>query len=82
VAFYIRKTGLTLAIQGRPELLVIDIITPLLAPLLSAVSSQGHALMTELMRHLQSLAQASGMTVLVSSLVDEFCHPKLKIFSN
>lgn len=54
-------------LQTSPQVLVIDSITPLLAPLLSAVSAQGHAQMTDLMRHLRLLSQTKGMTVLVCS---------------
>ncbi|EPT01403.1 hypothetical protein FOMPIDRAFT_1120629 [Fomitopsis schrenkii] len=44
---------------------VIDNITALLGPLLSAVSSQGHAIMATFMRQLQDLAQAFSLTILV-----------------
>jgi len=45
--------------------LVLDCITPLLGPLLSAVSAQGHAIMTDFMRQLQTFAQNLGATVIV-----------------
>ncbi|KJA26228.1 hypothetical protein HYPSUDRAFT_198987 [Hypholoma sublateritium FD-334 SS-4] len=51
--------------RARPRFLVIDTITPLLGPLLSAVSAQGHAIMTDFMRQLQTFAQASGTAVFV-----------------
>lgn len=44
---------------------VIDAVTPLLGPLLSAVSSQGHAVMTAFMRQLRTLAETFSLTVLV-----------------
>ncbi|KZT73040.1 P-loop containing nucleoside triphosphate hydrolase protein [Daedalea quercina L-15889] len=44
---------------------VVDTVTALLSPLLSAVSSQGHAIMTTFMRELQNLAQTFSLTVLV-----------------
>ncbi|KAF8905060.1 P-loop containing nucleoside triphosphate hydrolase protein [Gymnopilus junonius] len=44
---------------------VVDCITPLLGPLLSAVSAYGHAVMTEFMQQLQSFSRNSGATVLV-----------------
>ncbi|KAH9949902.1 P-loop containing nucleoside triphosphate hydrolase protein [Amylocystis lapponica] len=44
---------------------VIDSITPLLGPLLSAVSSRGHAIMTSFMRQLRALADAFSLTILV-----------------
>ncbi|KAF8150690.1 P-loop containing nucleoside triphosphate hydrolase protein [Crassisporium funariophilum] len=49
----------------RLRLLVIDSVTPILGPLLSAVSTQGHAIMTDFMRQLQSISQNSGVTVIV-----------------
>lgn len=45
--------------------IVLDSITPLLLPSLSAVSSQGHAMMTTFMRRLRELAQTFGITILV-----------------
>ena len=47
--------------------IVIDTVTSLLSPLLSAGSSQGHAMMTEFMCNLRTLAQNCGITVLVNS---------------
>ncbi|PCH42226.1 nucleoside triphosphate hydrolase protein [Wolfiporia cocos MD-104 SS10] len=44
---------------------VIDAITPLLGPRLSAVSAQGHAIMTAFMRQLRALAEAFSITFLV-----------------
>jgi RAD51-like protein 3 len=44
--------------------IVIDSITPLLLPSLSAVSSQGHAIMTTFMRRLRELARAFGITIM------------------
>ncbi|KAG1734176.1 P-loop containing nucleoside triphosphate hydrolase protein [Suillus lakei] len=44
---------------------VLDSITPLLLPPLSAVSSQGHAMMTTFMRRLRELAQTFGITIIV-----------------
>lgn len=51
--------------------LVVDSITALLGPLLSAASSQGHALMTNLMRQLRTIAQVHSITVIVRSLHQE-----------
>lgn len=45
--------------------IVIDSITPLLLPSLSAVSSQGHAMMTTFMRRLRELARTFGITIIV-----------------
>ncbi|KAF9472126.1 hypothetical protein BDN70DRAFT_938412 [Pholiota conissans] len=47
------------------EFVVIDAITPLLGPLLSAASAQGHAIMIDFMRQLQAFAQAPGTNVIV-----------------
>ncbi|KAG2147684.1 P-loop containing nucleoside triphosphate hydrolase protein [Suillus clintonianus] len=47
------------------RLVVLDSITPLLLPFLSAVSSQGHAMMTTFMRQLRELAQTFGITIIV-----------------
>ncbi|KAF7428492.1 hypothetical protein PC9H_007716 [Pleurotus ostreatus] len=49
----------------HPSCVVIDSITPLLGPALSAVSAQGHALMVGFMRHLRAIAQSSNASVLV-----------------
>ncbi|KAF4598443.1 hypothetical protein EYR38_006845 [Pleurotus pulmonarius] len=49
----------------HPSCIVIDSITPLLGPTLSAVSAQGHALMVGFMRHLRAIAQSSNASVLV-----------------
>ncbi|KAM6504440.1 P-loop containing nucleoside triphosphate hydrolase protein [Amanita muscaria] len=45
--------------------IVIDAITPLLGPNLSAASSQGHAVMVHLMRHLRERARTKRYTILV-----------------
>ncbi|KAG1872111.1 P-loop containing nucleoside triphosphate hydrolase protein [Suillus tomentosus] len=45
--------------------IVLDSITPLLLPSLSAVSSQGHAMMTTFMRQLRELARTFGITIMV-----------------
>jgi RAD51-like protein 3 len=49
---------------------VIDTITPLLGPLLSAVSAQGHAIMIDFMRQLQAFAQTLAITVIVSTAIN------------
>ena len=48
---------------------MVDAITPLLGPLLSAVSAQGHAIMDGLMRELRALAQKYFLSVLVSIIL-------------
>ncbi|KAI0084136.1 P-loop containing nucleoside triphosphate hydrolase protein [Irpex rosettiformis] len=45
--------------------LVIDSITPIFRPLLSAVSSQGHAMMTSFMQQLRWVAETYSMTVMI-----------------
>ncbi|OJT03212.1 DNA repair protein RAD51 -like protein [Trametes pubescens] len=45
--------------------IVIDSITPLLGPMLSATSSQGHAIMTTFMRQLRAFADSFLLTILV-----------------
>ncbi|KAI0760960.1 P-loop containing nucleoside triphosphate hydrolase protein [Trametes elegans] len=45
--------------------IVIDSITPLLGPMLSATSSQGHAIMTTFMRQLRTFADTYMLTILV-----------------
>ncbi|KAI0635525.1 P-loop containing nucleoside triphosphate hydrolase protein [Trametes polyzona] len=45
--------------------IVIDAITPLLGPMLSATSSQGHAIMTTFMRQLRAFADTFSLTVIV-----------------
>ncbi|KAF8659060.1 hypothetical protein AX16_001932 [Volvariella volvacea WC 439] len=45
--------------------IVIDSIAPLLGPSLSAESSQGHAQMINLMRHLRSISRTHGIAVFV-----------------
>ncbi|KAF9223515.1 P-loop containing nucleoside triphosphate hydrolase protein [Gyrodon lividus] len=47
------------------HLVVIDSVTPLLAPSLSAVSSHGHAMMTTFMQHLRVLARTYSLTFLI-----------------
>ncbi|KAI0351774.1 P-loop containing nucleoside triphosphate hydrolase protein [Trametes cingulata] len=47
------------------RLVVIDSITPLLGPMLSATSSQGHAVMTTFMRQLRAFADSFSLTVIV-----------------
>lgn len=48
------------------RMIVIDPITPLLGPSLSAVSSKGHAMMVTFMRYLMSLAKQYRILVFVS----------------
>ncbi|KAI0805946.1 P-loop containing nucleoside triphosphate hydrolase protein [Irpex lacteus] len=45
--------------------MVMDSITPIFRPLLSIVSSQGHAMMTSFMQQLRWLADTHSMTILV-----------------
>ncbi|KZT07752.1 P-loop containing nucleoside triphosphate hydrolase protein [Laetiporus sulphureus 93-53] len=65
------RLSLSLRIQSDPKphpmtrIVVIDAITPLIGPLLSAVSSQGHAIMTTFMRQLRSLAESFSLLILV-----------------
>ncbi|KAL1940160.1 hypothetical protein VTO73DRAFT_9111 [Trametes versicolor] len=47
--------------------IVIDSITPLLGPMLSATSSQGHAIMTTFMRQLRAFADSFLLTILVTN---------------
>lgn len=49
----------------RVRLVIIDSVTSLLAPSLSAVSSHGHAIMTTFMRHLRSMARSYYLAFLV-----------------
>ncbi|KIK63536.1 hypothetical protein GYMLUDRAFT_441129 [Collybiopsis luxurians FD-317 M1] len=49
----------------RIRCIVIDTITPVVGPYLSAVSSQGHAIMTALMRYLRHLATRYSTLILV-----------------
>lgn len=51
--------------DSTPRILVIDTITSLLGPHLSAVSSQGHAAMIAFMRTLRTLAQTHLLCILV-----------------
>ncbi|KIY44136.1 P-loop containing nucleoside triphosphate hydrolase protein [Fistulina hepatica ATCC 64428] len=48
--------------------IIIDAITPLLAPLFSAVSSHGHAIMTDMMRQLRNIASRRSLTIIESFL--------------
>ncbi|KAI0311563.1 P-loop containing nucleoside triphosphate hydrolase protein [Amylostereum chailletii] len=48
-----------------PRIIIIDTVTSLLGPLLNAMSSEGHAIMTDFMRTLRILAQDYGLSVLV-----------------
>ena len=50
----------------RARLVIIDSVTSLLAPSLSAVSSHGHAMMTTFMQHLRRMARSYYLTFLVS----------------
>lgn len=50
----------------RVRLVIIDAVTPLLAPSLSAVSSHGHAIMSTFMRHLRTMARSHYLAFLVS----------------
>ncbi|RPD59693.1 P-loop containing nucleoside triphosphate hydrolase protein [Lentinus tigrinus ALCF2SS1-6] len=45
--------------------IVVDSITSLLGPMLSATSSQGHAIMTTFMRQLRAFADSFSLTILV-----------------
>jgi len=51
----------------RTRAIVVDSVTPLFGPLLSPVSSQGHAIMTGFMRQLRAFAQFFSMTVFVAN---------------
>ncbi|KAF8876747.1 P-loop containing nucleoside triphosphate hydrolase protein [Infundibulicybe gibba] len=51
--------------DSQLRLIVIDAITPLLGPLLSGVSTQGHAIMSIVMRQLRELAQSFSLSVMV-----------------
>ncbi|KAF9048431.1 P-loop containing nucleoside triphosphate hydrolase protein [Panaeolus papilionaceus] len=51
--------------ESWPQIIVIDCITPLFGPLLSPISSQGHAIMTEFLRDLHNFASKSQCFVLV-----------------
>ncbi|KAG1821889.1 P-loop containing nucleoside triphosphate hydrolase protein [Suillus subaureus] len=52
-------------VEPTVQWIVIDSITPLLLPSLSAVSSQGHAMMATFMRRLRELARTFGLTIMV-----------------
>ncbi|KAJ7367988.1 P-loop containing nucleoside triphosphate hydrolase protein [Mycena albidolilacea] len=49
----------------RTRAIVVDTVTPLFGPLLSPVSSQGHAIMTSSMRQLRAFAEFFSLTVFV-----------------
>ncbi|KAG6910006.1 hypothetical protein DXG01_014007 [Tephrocybe rancida] len=49
----------------RLSCVVFDAITPLLGPLLSAVSAQGHSIMTEFMRQLRIFSQSHSCPIIV-----------------
>ncbi|TCD61843.1 hypothetical protein EIP91_007833 [Steccherinum ochraceum] len=51
--------------QPTVRTVVIDTITPIFRPLLSAVTSQGHASMATFMQQLRSLAEESSITFIV-----------------
>ncbi|KAJ7233144.1 P-loop containing nucleoside triphosphate hydrolase protein [Mycena haematopus] len=51
--------------QYRTRAIVLDTVTPLFGPLLSPVSSQGHAIMIGSMRQLRAFAQFFSLTVFV-----------------
>ncbi|TEB25150.1 P-loop containing nucleoside triphosphate hydrolase protein [Coprinellus micaceus] len=53
------------AASDPPRILAIDAIAPLLGPILSGITSHGHALMTDLMLRLKTIANESRCTVLV-----------------
>jgi len=63
--------------SAQLRLLVVDPLTPLFAPLLSATSSQGHAIMLTFMRTLNSLARTYLLTVIVinSAARSPTCNP-------
>ncbi|KIJ14236.1 hypothetical protein PAXINDRAFT_12888 [Paxillus involutus ATCC 200175] len=60
----------SLAVNSAPgprvHLVVIDTVTPLLGPSLSAISSHGHATMTTFMQHLRILTRTYSLTFFVS----------------
>jgi RAD51-like protein 3 len=58
----------------RIRFVVIDTITPLLSPLLNAISAQGHAIMASFMQQLRSLAQTFSLVVFVIN-DNTFCNP-------
>ncbi|KAJ3768711.1 P-loop containing nucleoside triphosphate hydrolase protein [Lentinula raphanica] len=63
----IRALGLQLAQASEPRIkcVVIDSVTSLLGPYLSAVSSQGHAIMAAFMRYLHDLAKSYSLLILI-----------------
>ncbi|VDB83793.1 unnamed protein product [Peniophora sp. CBMAI 1063] len=56
---------LTMGTDPCPRVLVVDTISALLGPHLSATSSEGHAMMADLMRTLRTIANAHGLCILV-----------------
>ncbi|KAJ6567172.1 P-loop containing nucleoside triphosphate hydrolase protein [Mycena vulgaris] len=59
------RLSLGLNTEVRIQGIVVDTVTSLLSPILSPVSSQGHSIMTGLMRQLRAFAQTFSMTVFV-----------------
>ncbi|KAI0649543.1 P-loop containing nucleoside triphosphate hydrolase protein [Trametes meyenii] len=61
---------------GSPvtRLIVIDSITPLVGPMLSATSSQGHAIMTTFMRQLRAFADSFSLTIVVINTSTRILH--------
>ncbi|KAJ3555745.1 hypothetical protein NM688_g2406 [Phlebia brevispora] len=52
--------------QSQPvKIIVIDSVTPIFRPLLSAISAQGHAMMTVFMQYLRSFAETNSALILV-----------------
>ncbi|KAG6828880.1 hypothetical protein H0H92_006436 [Tricholoma furcatifolium] len=61
------KSSYNVSTDPRPTCVVFDAITPLLSPLLSAVSARGHAVMTDLMRYLRVFARSNACPILVTN---------------
>jgi RAD51-like protein 3 len=57
----------------RTRAIVVDTVTPLFGPLLSPVSSQGHAIMTSSMRQLRAFAEFFSLTVFVRRSLIRLC---------
>ncbi|KAG2157975.1 P-loop containing nucleoside triphosphate hydrolase protein [Suillus bovinus] len=53
------------SVEPTVQWIVLDSITPLLLPSLSAVSSQGHAMMITFMRRLRELSRTFGISIMV-----------------
>ncbi|KAF8121781.1 P-loop containing nucleoside triphosphate hydrolase protein [Boletus edulis] len=67
----------------RVRLVIIDSITSLLAPSLSAVSSYGHAIMTTFMQHLRNMARSYYLTFLVvNNTSGSLPHNRMSVFSS